>query len=945
VNASVLPGVVIALAFGLAASAQAPRERVYVGEKACRRCHHQPGGRDQFSAWRLTKHAQAFAALSIPESRQIAELSGIAGDPTKSRVCLGCHTTAYDTEEWERDESFHFEDGVQCERCHGPGSEYLDADVMRDSAKARQAGLLRPQERDCLVCHKEKGSHTAVLVVKQFNFEDALREIAHPGVGGPLEQIERGARDTLPGPKYVGALACGMCHGAQSGSRAYGTWRTSRHATAYATLGTARAGEIARQMGVTGTPQRSERCLACHSTGSGEPPGRFMGSFDPAQGVQCESCHGPGSEYMAQAVMLDPVAAADGGLLAVDRTVCTRCHTAGIHGRSLDVEVTWPRIDHTAWKDIPRVEYKTPLNLAVTQDGRRVFVACEASNSLIIVDIERGTVIAEVAVGMQPHFVLLSADDTRAFVSNRGSDDVSVVDVPSLKVIATIAVGDEPHEMATNEAGTLLYVANAGTYDVSVADMAAGREVKRLAASRGPWGAARSPDGRQVYVTNNLPRYGAFRTPLRSEITVIEANRATIARRLTVPDANLIQGVAFAPSGDFALVTLIRTKNLVPMTRNVQGWIITNGIGVLWEDGRVDQLLLDEFNDFFADPTDVVFAPDGRYAFVTGGGVQEVAVIDVEKLLRLLERASPEDRGEVLPNHLTASATFVVRRIGVGRSPRGMTVSPDGRYVYVADALDDAISVIDVGTQERVRVVELGGPREITEARYGERIFHDARYTFARQFACHSCHPDGHVDGITYDIEPDGLGVNPVDNRTLRGINDTPPFKWEGTNPSLKRQCGPRLAAFFTRADPFTAEQAAALDRYIVTIPRPPNRYRTGDALTPAQRSGKALFERLYDKSDNALAPTERCVFCHAPPYFTNRNKYDVGTASHLDTHSEFDVPHLNNIYDSSPYLHDGRALSLEEIWTLYNPHDTHGRTNDLTKAELNDLIEYLRTL
>jgi YVTN family beta-propeller protein len=340
-----------------------------------------------------------------------------------------------------------------------------------------------------------------------------------------------------------------------------------------------------------------------------------------------------------------------------------------------------------------------------------------------------------------------------------------------------------------------------------------------------------------------------------------------------------------------------------------------------------------------------VFTPDGRYAFVTGGGVQEVAVIDVERMRGLLEGTAPEDRREMLPDHLGASAEFVVHRIGVGRSPRGMAVSPDGRTLYVADALDDAISVIDVAARERVRIIDLGGPREITEARLGERIFHDARYTFARQFACHSCHPDGHIDGITYDIEPDGLGVNPVDNRTLRGINDTSPFKWEGTNPTLKRQCGPRLAAFFTRVDPFTAEQSAALDRYIVTIQRPPNRYREGDEFTPAQRRGRALFERQYDKSGNELEPTERCVFCHAPPYFTNRNQYDVGTASDLDTHSVFDVPHLNNIYASPPYLHDGRASSLEEIWTLYNPFDTHGRTNDLTKAELNDLIEYLKTL
>jgi YVTN family beta-propeller protein len=945
VNAKVLPLIVSALAVGVAASAQTPRARVYVGEQTCRGCHHQPGGRDQFSAWRLTKHAKAFAALSMPESRRIAELSGIAGDPTRAAVCLGCHTTAYDTERWERDEAFRFEDGVQCERCHGPGSEYMDAEVMRDTARARQAGLLRPEERDCLVCHKEKGSHTAVLSVKQFKFADALRQIAHPGRGGPVRPAARGAVDTLPGPKYVGALACGACHGAQSGSRAYGTWRMSRHAAAYATLGTPRAREIAREMGVPGNPQAADRCLACHTTGGAEPPGRFLESFDAAQGIQCESCHGPGSEYMAQAVMLDPVASADAGLRTVDRTTCTRCHTPGIHGRSLDVEGSWPRIDHTARADVPRVEYKTPFNLAITRDGGRLLVACEAANSLVILDVLGGKVVAEIPVGAQPHFVLLAQDEALAYVSNRGSDDVSVVDVPSRRVVATIPVGDEPHEIAANAAGTLLYVANAGSYDVSVIDLAARKEMKRLAASRGPWGIARSPDGHRLYVTNNLSRYAALRAPSASEVTVIAADRAVVERRITVPDANLIQGVAFAPSGDFALVTLIRTKNLVPMTRNLQGWVVTNGIGVLWNDGRVDQLLLDQFNDAFADPTDVVFSRDGQYAFVTGAGVQEVAVIDVAKLRHLLERTTPEERAAVLPNHLGTSPEFVVRRIGVGRSPRGMTVSPDGRYLYVADGLDDAISVIDVATQQRVRVVALGGPQEITLARYGERLFNDAQNTPARQFSCHTCHPDGHIDGITYDIEPDGLGVNPVDNRTLRGIYDTAPFKWAGTNPTLRRQCGPRLAAFFTRADPFTPAQADALERYVVTIQRPPNRYRPGDDFTPAQRRGRAIFERRTDRSGNALAPTQRCAFCHPAPYFTNRNQYDVGTASPLDTHREFDVPHLNNVYDSSPYLHDGRAGSLQEIWTLYNPQDRHGRTNDLTKAELNDLIEYLRTL
>jgi YVTN family beta-propeller protein len=821
----------------------------------------------------------------------------------------------------------------------------MEAEVMADSARARQAGLRFPGEEECLLCHKEKGSHTAVLNVWPFNFPEAMRLIAHPSEGPYREPPPVTPVDTLPGIKYVGAAACAPCHSPRSGSRAYPTWRMSRHADAYATLGTERAEEIAEEMGVEGDPQTSERCLTCHATGGGEAAGRFLASFDLAQGVQCESCHGPGSEYMPEAVMLDPVASAEAGLVPVDGSVCARCHT-DVHGSTFDLETAWPAIDHSAWEEeAGPVRYKTPLNLAITSDGLRLLVACEASNSVVVVDTDGGSVLAEIPVGNQPHFVLLSHDETKAYVSNRGSDEVSVLDLPSLRVVGSIPVGDEPHEMVTNQAGDLLYVANAGTYDVSVVDLEAGEETKRLAASRGPWGMARSPESGAIYVTNNLPRHGAFRAPPVSEVTVIEPHGSTVARRLDMPDANLIQGIDFEPSGRFALVTLIRTKNLVPMTRNVQGWIITNGIGVIWDDGRTDQVLLDEYNDFFADPTDVVFSKDGAYAFVTGGGVQEVAVIDVERLMGLLERSPLEDRALTLPNHLGTSREFVVSRIGVGRSPRGMTVSPDGRYLYVADGLDDAISVIDVERRERVDVFPLGGPDEITEARYGERVFHDAGYTFARQFSCHSCHPDGHIDGITYDIEPDGLGVNPVDNRTIRGINDTAPFKWEGTNPTLQRQCGPRLAAFFTRTDPFTAEESAALHRYIITIRRPPNRHRADSELTPAQRRGKALFERDHDKSGNELEPTDQCVFCHAPPYFTNRNTYDVGTAGPLDTHSVFDVPHLNNIYASPPYLHDGRAHSLEEIWTVYNPQDTHGRTNDLTKAELNDLIEYLKTL
>jgi len=181
-----------------------------------------------------------------------------------------------------------------------------------------------------------------------------------------------------------------------------------------------------------------------------------------------------------------------------------------------------------------------------------------------------------------------------------------------------------------------------------------------------------------------------------------------------------------------------------------------------------------------------------------------------------------------------------------------------------------------------------------------------------------------------------------VDNRTLRGIYDTPPFKWEGTNPSLARQCGPRLSVFFTRVQPFTPEELAAVNHYVTTIPRPPNRYRPlGAPLTEAQRRGKGIFERATTNDGRVIPENNRCITCHFPPLYTDRSRRNVGSQMWLDRQGAFDVPHLNNIYDSAPYLHNGIANTLEEIWTRYNPRDTHGVTNDLTKDQLNDLIEY----
>ncbi len=936
----------VALSSAAPAGARA-RQPVYVGARVCARCHDGPGAGHQFSLWLLSKHSMAYAALARPEAKKIAELSGIRLDPQDSFTCLGCHSSGAQAEDWEKDATFRVEDGVQCETCHGPGSEYIAADVMADREAAMAAGLRRPNRDTCLRCHKPKGTHVAVLRSPQLDVGEAMARIAHPLSGGRVtERAASGAAgEKRPGPKYVGSAACGTCHsGADSGYQ-HSVWRMSAHARAWAALATPRARELARERGLEGDPQQSLECLKCHATAASEGPEAQMPSFSPDEGVGCEACHGAGSEYALEAIMRDPPAARAAGLRQAGTKTCAPCH-ADAHGKPFSARLQ--EIAHPTKPPEPSaaVRYKTPLNLALRPDGKELYVTCSASDSVIVVDPERRAKIAEIPVGRQPEDVAFSPDGSRAFVSNMFDDTVSVIDVATREQVRVLPVGDEPHGVLTDGAGRHLYVLNAASDDVSVYDAVALEWLKNLSASRRPWSLARSPDGGQILVTHALSRFVAFRTASEAEVTRIDAERTVVEDRPVLEGANLLMGVDWHPSGAFALVTLNRTKNLVPMTRLLQGWTITNGLGILWRSGAVDQVLLDEPDMSFPDPTDVAITPDGRYALVTSSGTDRVAVVDLEKLTALVRGSSDYERRHVLPNHLGKPTEFVVAHIPTRSSPRGVLVMPNGKTAFVANALDDSLTAIDLEKLEAVGRVDLGGPETITQVRYGERLFHSANIAFHRQFSCHTCHPDGHVDGLTYDIEPDGIGVSPVDNRTLRGILDTAPFKWEGTNPSLQRQCGPRLAVFFTRVEPFTPDELTALEAYISTIPRPPNRYRPlGADLTPAQRNGKRVFERTVTNDGRPIPVEKRCITCHFPPYYTDRSIRDVGTRMALDRETHFDVPHLNNIYDSAPYLHNGIAHTLEEIWTVYNPRDQHGITNDMTKDQLNDLIEYLKTL
>jgi YVTN family beta-propeller protein len=587
------------------------------------------------------------------------------------------------------------------------------------------------------------------------------------------------------------------------------------------------------------------------------------------------------------------------------------------------------------------LNYASPIEVLFSPDGARLYVLCQQSNEVRVLDAANNTVLKNIAVGQAPRGFSFSPKGDRLFVANSWDDTLSVIDTQSLEVTATWPVAAEPSSVIEDHDGKHLFVANRISNDVAVLDAQTGAEEKRLAAGRGASYITPSPDGSRLYVTHVYPNPTPHRTAPESEITVIDAARAVVTERIQLHSIAHGFHIAFSADGRLGVAAGMHPKNLIPLAHLDHAGAFADTLTLFGADvGKPVEVPLDELERYAVRPFGVAISPDKSRIFVTCEGSEIVTVIDTGRLLQFVH-AHPGSHAQ----DLSASSHYVVAHIDVGHDPRGVALTRDGRKLLVANRLDDTISVIDTRTNHLASTIGLAGPKQITVLRKGEQTFYTARYSFQGQIGCANCHIDSTFDGLTWDLEPDGFGRDVVDNRPIEGLKDTEPYKWNGGNPNLPTECGPRTEKYFWRAENYDDLTLTDLVVYIRSLPPRPNRWRLpGGELTPAQEHGKALFARGVDKFGNAIPETNRCAYCHSGPKGTSQKSFDVGTKKATDNSGLLDTPQLTNIAITAPYLHDGSAATLEQIWTIFNPEDKHGRTNDLTKDELNDLIEYLRT-
>ena len=591
--------------------------------------------------------------------------------------------------------------------------------------------------------------------------------------------------------------------------------------------------------------------------------------------------------------------------------------------------------------------YASPLEVLLSPDGNRLYVLCQDSAEIRVLDAASFQVIGKVAVGRVPRGISLSPDGTRLFVTNSWDDTLSVIDTKTLAVTATWPEGAEPSSVVEDRAAKRLYVANRIGNDVAVLNAETGAEEKRLLAGRGSSYLMLSPDGSRIYATHVYPNPPVVRTgfenrtPPESEITVIDTARAVVVDRMPLHRIAGVFHLAMSGDGRLGAVAEYHPKNMIPLAHLEHGAAFEDTITVFGADvGGTVEVPLDELERYVSQPFGVAIAPDKSRIYVTSGGSEMVTVIDVQRLLRFIH-AHPAPFAQ----DLSASANYVAARIAVGLNPRGLALTGDGRKLFVANRLDDSISVIDTRSNRVASTIKLEGRKDISAVRHGEQTFYTARYSFQGQIGCANCHIDSTFDGIEWNLEPDGFGRSIVDNKLLEGVKDTEPYKWTGTNPDIPTECGPRTEKYFWRSENYDNFTLTDLATYVRSLEPRPNRSRLADGeLTPAQERGQAIFVRTVDKFKKPIPEYNRCSYCHSGPKGTSQKIFDVGTRKPTDNTGLLKAPMLTNIALTAPYLHDGSARSLEEIWTVYNPDDKHGRTNDLTKDELNDLIEYLRS-
>jgi len=613
----------------------------------------------------------------------------------------------------------------------------------------------------------------------------------------------------------------------------------------------------------------------------------------------------------------------DGGWLYVVNPDADSVSVVDLATRSLSKEILLAPAHPAATADggayIPKV---MPRTLALSPDGRTLYVAGQRSGALHVIDTASGEVTRTVAVGSEPFGLVVSPDGASIFVAASQDDAVVRVNARTLAVDATAAgLPSKPWALALTADGRHLLVSHflqGNVTALSPGDLS----------TQGTWTIPEVRPRGDRRLAHGVIRglYDLAERPGTTEVWVAHA----------MFDTDVAQ-----PELDFES-TAFPSLSLFDVSGTFKQTLTTDAQDVPGTDGA--------FADVVSGPRAIAFTPDGAYALLVDLDSEDVLAVDANRRVE----------------------TSLLRPLP-GHMPEGIALSPDGRTAYLDERNTGDVAVIAIDRSGGGASLAVDGPVISRLAadpmpphlRFGQHLFYSANsdeypLTQNHWVACATCHMEGRSSAVTLRF-----AQGPRDTPSNAGGMDGTGFLFRTADrnrvqdywQTIANEQGGHFDAQ-SPTDPVLGPLLDAITDYVnqaIPLPVPP----TTDPAKVAR--GKQLFQ----------SAAVGCAQCHAGPRFTDSGQgnpsleltgavllHDVGTCdtgvypdvahdaidgTTLRAACMFDTPSLNGIADSAPYLHDGSAATLRDV--LDRSQGLHGDVSGLSPDDEDALVEYLRSL
>lgn len=576
-----------------------------------------------------------------------------------------------------------------------------------------------------------------------------------------------------------------------------------------------------------------------------------------------------------------------------------------------------PSFEH---KDPPLL---SPTDFAIDIQNSQLIIAQKTGYRIDFVDIVSGAIYKSISTDLPPTGICLDNKGKAYVTCSHSIGNVLVIDLDTQSVIEIINTGHGAISPRFSSHTNRLYIANQYNDDISVIDIALKKEISRIDVLRQPMAMDITPDGRWLYVANLLPSTRADIDTVAAEVSIIDLGTEKVMKHVKLSNgSNALRGIKTSPDGNYVFVSHNLGRFQVPTSQLEQGWMNTSALSVLNTTSQsvLATILLDEPENGAAGSWGVDV--NEHVIAVSHASTHDYSIIDYQAMISKLDQI---ENADVLSYDLTFLNDIRTRYPVLGEGPRAIRLFEDKLISTLY--FSDAVQINEISSGVNIAIHYLNPGMKVDSVRMGEMIFNDARHCFQQWQACTGCHPnDARTDGLNWDLMNDGIG-NPKNCKSMLLAHETPPSMITGIRPTaeIAVRAGFRHIQFAYIEE----EKARAVDLYLQSLKPVPSPFLINGDLSENALKGKKIFEYL------------ECDYCHSGPYFTDREKHEIGIQGISDRSNNWDTPTLIEVWRTAPYLHDGRSASMEDVFII----EKHGITRELKKVELDDLVKYVLSL